>query len=155
MFELKELIESGLRKGKNAQDLLSIISDNIDNEENKLDMYENLYTQIHGHHLCDDFCSKFVDMMCNETEHGKKWTLDQTNEIARKIGVSFDDEYTQYEFWCVMHMMYYKYSEVLMESGMVDAALYGKMADAYFMAKFMPKGHLVTDFFFIERNKEK
>lgn len=151
MFELKELIETGLRKGKKAEDLLTIISANIDDDANKTEMYEDLYKQIHGYHLCDDFCVKFVEAMHNDSGSGKKWTLDQTNEIARKIGVSFDDEYTQYEFWCVMHMMYYNYSDVLNESGMIEPAIFGKMADAYFMVNYFPKGHLVDDFFFIER----
>lgn len=153
MFEIKELIETGLRKGTNAESILTIISNNIDNKVDSIDMYENLYHEIHGSHLCDDFCIKFVDMMYNDFERGKKWSIDQTNDIARKIGIAFDDEYSQYEFWCVMHMMYYKYSEVLKESGITDVSVFGKMADAYFVAPFMPKGHLVSDFFFIERNK--
>ena len=153
MFEIKELIETGLRKGSNAETILTIISNNIDKKVDTIDMYENLYHEIHGSHLCDDFCIKFVELMHNGLEKGKKWSIDQTNEIARKVGISFDDEYTQYEFWCVMHMMYYKYSEVLKESGITDVSVFGKMADAYFVAPFMPKGHLVSDFFFIERNK--
>jgi|GEM_PF-2112827 len=126
----------------------------IDKEKTKDEIFATLYKEIYANHLCDSLCCKMVEHMFKDNEKGKKWTIEQTNDIARKIGVTFSsstDDYTQYEFWCVMHMMYYDYSDVLRESGLVDPSVFGKLADAYLSDIDAPKGKLVNYFFFVHK----
>lgn len=144
-----------LNKVKDHSDyekLLILTASEIDKDKTKEEIFTMLYTEIYGDHLCDSLCCKMVEHMYKENEKGKKWTLEQTNDVARKIGVTFSgstDDYTQYEFWCVMHMMYYDYSDVLKESGIIDPSIFGKMADAYLSDIDAPKGKLVNYFFFV------
>lgn len=131
MFNVKELIDIGIRDGKDSSTLLSLLADSVDNEETKIEAFEHLYSEIYGNTLCDKFCCILVESMYNENEKGRKWTIEQTNDVARKIGVVFNDDYTQAEFNAAMNMMYYDYSIPLSESGITEPAIYGKMADAY------------------------
>ena len=158
MFDIKELIEIGLSDGKDPKKLLSIMAESIDDEDSKIEIFEHLYTDIYGHHLCNKFCMKMVEEMYNNTEKGQKWTVEQTNDLARKIGISFnnsDNDYSQYEFWCTVHMMYYDYSTSLEESGINanDISVFGKMADSYLDDIDSYPGKLVNYFFFLVNKK--
>lgn len=153
MFNIKELIETGIKDGKDTNLLLNILAESVENEENKIEAFEKIYYIIYKDKLCDRFCSKMVDAMFNENEKGRKWTIDETNNVARKIGVVFNDDYSQAEFNAVMHMMWYDYSIPLTESGITDLSVYGKMADAYLDDADSPKGRLVNHFFFVEKSK--
>ena len=158
MFKLHDLVAIGKAEGKNVDEMLEFIVSHLDKGEDSFEIYTELYKKIYKHHLCNTFCLRFVDEMYNSKEKGKKWTLDQTNDIARKIGISFsnnDDDYTQYEFYAVIHMMYYDYSEVFDEHGISnDVILYGKLADAYLDDIDSYKGKLVDYYFFVEKNKK-
>ena len=155
MFEIKDLITSGIADGKDKDKLLNILAESVDDEDSKIKTFEKLYHEVYEKKLCDTYCVKMVDGMHNGTESGKKWTLDQTNEIARKLGITFTpNTYSQYEFWATMHMQYYDYHKTLEESGITDAAVFGKMADDYLDDEDAPDGKLVNYFFFIEQNPE-
>lgn len=157
MFDIEELIERGINKGIDPYRMSKILAGAIEDNKDKIEIFECLYKEVYGNHLCDRYCMKLVECMNHNGEHGKKWTLDQTNDIARKIGISFnesEDDYTQYEFWTAMHMIYYDYGSVLAESGINDNLLVGKMADAYIDDEDSPKGKLVNKFFFVFKNKD-
>lgn len=151
MFNITDLVNHALAENKDISKLIPSLAYAIDNNKDKHEVFSELYEVVYGHHLSDKYCSMFVDQMYCEDGKGKKWTLDQTNDIARKIGISFtndDEDYTQYEFWCVMHMMYYDYHSVMVESGISEPAIYGKLADAYLSDPDAPQGKLVNYFFF-------
>lgn len=154
MFSITDLINHALAEDKDISKILPNLAYAIDSNKDKVEVFEELYEKIHGNHLCDKYCVMFVDQMYCESEKGKKWTLDQTNDVARKIGISFtndDDDYTQHEFWCTMHMMYYDYHGVMSESGMNEPSVYGKLADAYLSDPDAPNGKLVNYFFFNQK----
>ena len=156
MYEIKELILAGINDGKDKTKLLNILAESIDEENSKIKTFEKLYYEVYENKLCDSFCIKMVEEMHHDNESGKKWSIDQTNEIARKIGISFSsDSYSQYEFWAVMHMMYYDYHTSIEESGINEPSIYGKLADDYLDDEDSPKGKLVNYFFFVEQNKDK
>lgn len=154
-MDIKKLIENGIDDGVNEKKLLLLLADCINSECTKLESFERIYKEVYGSTLCDTFCIKLVDGMFDRDGKGKRWTLDQTNDIARKLGISFsDNEYTQYEFWAAMHMMYYDYSLSLVESNVTDPIIYGKLADNYLDDMDAPKGKLANYFFFVEKAKE-
>lgn len=157
MFVIKELIESAKQKGIDSNKILTILTNDIDEKKTHMETFEHIYKEIHGLHLCDKYCIKMVDDMFNEVEKGQKWTIEQTNEIARKINITFSsspNDYTQHEFWATMHMMYYDYNSSLKESGIEDINLFGKMADSYLDDPDAPSGKLMNYFFFLQKNKE-
>lgn len=152
---IKELITVGINDGKDRNKLLNILTESIDCEDSKIKTFEKIYDEIYGNTLCDNFCIKLVENMSNDTEKGVKWTIDQTNDIARKIGISFgrnDDSYTEHEFWAAMHHEYYLHKESLEESGLSEPTIFGKFADDYLDSQ---KGILKATFFFVENQKDK
>ena len=154
-MDIKKLIEKGLSDGVSEKKLAHLLAECIDAGCTKLETFESIYKEVYGTTLCDSFCIKLVDGMYDRDGRGKRWTLDQTNDIARKLGISFsDNEYTQYEFWATMHMMYYDYSLSLVESNVTDPIIYGKLADNYLDDMDAPKGKLANYFFFVEKAKE-
>ncbi len=159
MLNIKNLIETGIQDGKDQQKMLKILAENIECGHSKTDAFEKLYKEIYGNHLCDNFCKEMVNNMHNANGRGEKWTISETNEAARKVDIIFstkEDDYTEYEFYTVMHMMYYDYSNVFGESNVnAEPVLYAKLADAYLADEDAPAGKLSSYFFFIKKSIEK
>lgn len=155
-FNLKHLIESGIKDGKNTEKILHILADKIDSDNSKIEIFEELYKEIYGKHLCDSFCVELVKNLKNNSENGQKWTLEETNETARKVDITFsgkEEDYTNYEFWAAMHKMYYQYGTVFAESHIeADAILYAKMADTYLTDCRGFTGELTDSFFFTAKH---
>lgn len=158
-FNLKQLIETGIKDGKNTEKMLHILADKIDSEGTKAEIFEELYADVYGSHLCDNFCVEMVEQMKHGEECGQKWTLEETNAAARKVDITFsgkEEDYTEREFWAAMHMMYYDYATVLAESHVeADTVLFAKLADAYLADEDAPAGKLANHFFFVEKALEK
>lgn len=159
MLSIKHLVEAGMKDGKDTQKMLGILAEDIDCGHSKTDTYEKLYEEVYGHHLCEKFCKEMVANMHSANGKGEKWTIAETNEAARKVDITFsskDDDYTEYEFWTAMHMMYHDYANVFAESKIeADPVLYAKLADAYLADEDAPKGKLSSYFFFVKKSLEK
>lgn len=158
-LNLKKLIETSIKDEKNSEKILKIIASKIDMEDSRTELFEELYTNIYGTHLCDDFCIDLVNLMHHDSEKGQKWTLEETNEIAKKVDISFsgkEEDYTEREFWAAMHMMYYDYKNVFLESHIeIEPVLFAKLADSYLADEDAPLGKLSNYFFFLIKNIEK
>lgn len=158
-LNIKKLIEAGIKDGKDTEKMLQTVATKIDSENSRVEIFEGLYKDIYGNHLCDDFCVEMVAHMKHGNEGGQKWTLEETNSAARKVDITFsgkEEDYTEREFWAAMHMMYYDYGNVLTESGVqADASLYAKLADAYLADEDAPEGKLSDYFFFTMKHLEK
>lgn len=151
-FNLKHLIESGIKDGKDTEKMLHILAEKIDSDNSKIEIFEELYSDVYGKHLCDNFCMELVEHLTNGTETGQKWTIAEVGEAARKADITFsgkEEDYTKYEFWAAMHKMYYKYGTVFTESHIeTDLVFYAKLADAYLTDNGVYTGEL-TDYFFL------
>lgn len=154
-LNIKELIEHGIEKGIDNKKMLMTLAKSTSGEMDPITAYMLLYEDVYGKTLCPKFCNWLVEHMNNGAEHGRKWTIEQTNELARKNSIEFGDDYTDSEFNTVVHMMYYDYSSDIKESGISSDNIYGKMADSYFTDPDAPKGKLVNHFFFVIRDIEK
>lgn len=158
MLELKQLIETGIKDGKDSKKMLQIISNNFNGFNVPIELFEDLYKEVYGCHLSDFLCEKMVHSMTHNGIKGEKWSIEQTNDVARKVGISFstsDNDYSCYEFWATMHMMYYDYGHILEEQGInADAILFAKLADAYLDDEDSYPGKLVNYFFFLEKNRK-
>ena len=148
-FELYDLIDYGINENVSPKDMLMILAKANKCGWGEFETYRKLYTHIYGHTLCKRMCAEFTEHMRNESEAGWKWTIEQTNELARKNNISFGNDYTEYEFNTVVHMMYYDYSKDMKESGITNENIYAKMADSYLTDIDAPKGKLVDYFFFV------
>lgn len=79
-------------------------------KETNEDLYDeleiHLYKEIYGCHFSDWMLESAVKHMINEDgTTGAHWTIDQTNNVARQIGIPFD-KYNEYDWNYAMNMMY-------------------------------------------------
>lgn len=159
MYDMKELIEKGINDGKDSKKILMMIAEEMKAGKGHDEIYEKVYSEIYGNHLCDRFCAKMVESMYNAAgEKGCKYTLDQVKESARRVGITFsgtDEDYTESEMWAATNMMYYDYGHILKENGVTpDVNLFVNMADSYLDDIDGPHGKLADYFFFIMKHKE-
>lgn len=90
-----------------ATDALTMIKETNDALYEKLEMY--LYKQMYGCHFTDWLLEKATgDFMNEDGTKGPHWTLEQTNQVARQNGVSFE-HFNEYDWNYVMNMMYSDY----------------------------------------------
>lgn len=145
MLSVSELINHALAENVDLAKIIPIITTAIDNGTDKKKVFMLLYDKIHGNHLCSKYCVILVEQMYHNKEKGKKWTLDQTDMIADKLNISFND-YSRYEFWCVVHLMYYKFNKLFNQVELSCPEIYGKLADK-FLSNPKTQGKLVNYFF--------
>lgn len=74
------------------------------------DLYEkiehDLYKSVYGCHFTDWLLEEAVNKMVNEDgSTGPHWKLNQTNQVAKSLGVDFS-RYNEYDFNYVMNMLY-------------------------------------------------
>lgn len=79
---------------------------------------------IQGKHLSEEILEKAIEGM-DFVDDTSPWTLTQTNEVAKSIGIDFDDvKYNQYDFNFMMNW----YLSDMAEIWGSDATKYGKYA---------------------------
>lgn len=96
------------------------------------DLYESLewhlYCQIYGCHFSDFLLEKALnDMINSDGTTGKHWTLEQTDQCAKQLGVTFIN-YNRYDWCYVMNMKFSDESSVL---GISDTMMYAKLAKLF------------------------
>lgn len=157
MFDIKELIETGINDGIDEKKMLMILARELKEDSDFSDVYETLYKEIYGSHLCEKFCKKLVEGMYNSAgEKGCKFSLDQVIDSARRVGITFsgsEEDYTEHELWVAANMMYYDYGSDIKEAGLPpEINLFVSMADSYLDDIDAPKGKLMDYFFFVMNN---
>lgn len=91
--------------------------------------FSELYDYVFGDTLCKDECEAWVEDMYSDhiTSRGQKWTVNETDDIAKRLEINFE-EYTRYEFWAMIHALFYDYSWI--NSILADPIILAKMADS-------------------------
>lgn len=111
--------------------IMKILSDGIKNKTNEECICEEVYRECYGDMLIPELCEELVTEMSNAERSGKIWSIDDTNNVAKKLDIKFDEKpYTPEEFNTVMTMEYYEHSIPLKKSGVnLEPAGWGRMAD--------------------------
>lgn len=130
---LSHVTESQLREF--AVDTLSMVKETNRRLYDALEWH--LYHQIYGCHFSDFLLEKALNTMVNtDNTKGSHWTLEQTNQLARQLGIAFKD-YNQYDFCYTINMLYSDYYNTL---NTTDSSMYGKLAKAFLEDKDAPEG---------------
>lgn len=129
---IKEATEEQLREF--ITDAISMI------KETNHDLYEtlekHLYKELYGTHFNDWMLEKALKSMINEDgSNGGHWSIEQTNSVARQLGITFD-KYNEYDFNYVMNMIYSDYYGVVQN----DPSVYGKLARKFLEDKDAKEG---------------
>ena len=108
-----------------VDDALGMIKGTNEDLYDELELH--LYKEIYGCHFCDWLLEKAVSKMVNEDgTTGGHWSVEQTNSVAKSLGVSFMD-FNEYDWNYAMNMMYSDYYGAVSN----DASTYGKMAKKF------------------------
>ena len=109
-------------------------------KETHHDIYEDLemylYKEIYGKHFSDWLLEKATKNMINEDgTHGPHWTIEQTNSVARNLGITFK-EYNEYDWNYTMNMIYSDYYGAVAD----DVTAYSKLAKSFLHDKDAKEG---------------
>lgn len=100
------------------------------------DLEMHLYKEMYGCHFSDWMLEKALSKMLNKDgSTGGHWSVDQTNSVAKNLGVMFND-YNEYDWSYVMNMMYSDHYGSIPN----DSATYGKLAKDFLEDKDAPYG---------------
>lgn len=95
-----------------------------------------LYVEVYGEHLNESMAHKWVDNMANKDgSMGAHWSIDETTQVAKQIGVPFDD-FNNYEWYAIMNMMFSDYYGSVSS----DTMTYAKLAKDWLMDKDVSPG---------------
>lgn len=123
---------------KQLRDYLSEILSKLKDFDKE--MYEELewdfYKELYGCHFNEWLLEDATSHMVNEDgSRGPHWRVEQTNSVAKSLGVSFID-FNEYDFNYVMNMLYSDFYGCINS----DTSTCGKMAKAFLEDKDAPKG---------------
>lgn len=122
--QLKEFIDNAM----------SMLKETNPNTYEELEIY--LYKEIYGKHFNDWLLEKALKEMKNEDgSTGGHWALEDTNSVAKSLGISFDS-FNEYDWNYVMNMMYSDYYGAVSN----DTPSYAKLAKKFLMDKDAKEG---------------
>lgn len=129
---IKEATNDQLREF--ADDALGMLKETNPETYETLELH--LYKEIYGCHFNPWMLECATKNMINEDgTTGPHWTVEQTNSVAKNIGVMYSN-YNEYDWNYVMNMLYSDYYGL----GNADATFYGKMAKKFLEDKDGPEG---------------
>ena len=129
---IKEATDEQLREFIN--DAMSMI------KETNYDLYEDLeiylYKELYGCHFNDWMLEKATKMMINEDGTiGAHWNLEQTNNVARQLGIDFTT-FNEYDWNYTMNMIYSDYYGAVQN----DTTIYARLAKKFLDDKDAKEG---------------
>lgn len=100
------------------------------------DIMDKIYVAINGYHFNKEKLDDCYKTMINDDgSKAPKWTVEETNSVARNNGISFKN-FNEYDWNYVMNMIYSDYCEVLGD----NVTSYVKMANKFLHDKDAPDG---------------
>lgn len=115
-------------------DAISMIKETNYDLYEKLEMY--LYKEIYGCHFNEWMLEKATSKMINEDgTNGAHWTLEQTNNVAKQLGINFMN-YNEYDWNYTMNMIYSDYYGAVAN----DTNVYAKMSRKFLEDKDAKEG---------------
>lgn len=100
------------------------------------DIKNDIYVLMHGYHFNEEMLECAYDHMINDDgTKAPKWTLEQTTQVAKSNGITFD-HFNEYDWNYVMNMMYSDYSSIFAD----NLTYYLKLSTKFLMDKDAPKG---------------
>ena len=129
---IKDATEEQLRDF--VSDAITMIKETNYDLYEKLEMY--LYKEIYGCHFNEWMLEKATKSLINEDgTTGAHWTLEQTNNVAKQLGINFMD-FNEYDWNYVMNMIYSDYYGSVTN----DTNTYAKMSRKFLEDKDAKEG---------------
>lgn len=108
----------------------------VEHPDRYQDIKTNLYILVNGYHFDEDTLNDiYEDMVNDDGSRVPKWSVEETNSVARSNGISFRD-FNEYDWNYAMNMIYSDYCEVLGD----NVTSYVRMAHKFLNDKDAPDG---------------
>lgn len=110
--ELMDVVQSDPKIDKEAvyKKWLKIYDKYITNYPEICDeLFGEMYTVVFGNHFSEAIATKAVSGMINEDgTKGANWTVDQTTQLAKRAGITFD-KFNEWDWYYTLNMVYSDY----------------------------------------------
>lgn len=146
-MEVSKIIENILDcENADRKKIIKILSKGIELKCDEKEVCETLYRECYGDTLIPEMCEELISKMNNIERSGSIWTIEDTNNVAKKLDIIFEAKpYTPEEFRAAMTMEYYEHNIPLKKSGVsLEPTGWGRMAD-YTLTKCPSK---LVDYYF-------
>ena len=109
-MELSTLISDIKKEDKMSNDdIVKYLITSIEEEADTGCICKNLYQQAFGEHLTEFICRDWVRHMDvtdgSERQDGEKWNVNQTTELAQRMGVTWD-KMSKWEWYACVNAWY-------------------------------------------------
>lgn len=95
-----------------------------------------LYVEVYGEHLNEGMATEWVANMVNKDgTTGAHWSIDETTQVAKQIGVPFES-FNKYEWFAVLNMLYSDYYGSISS----DTTTYAKLAKDWLLDRDVAEG---------------
>lgn len=131
--KFRELVDASSKDPKTMEEIteiLDVMLTDMEVEHPKLywETINDIYVLVKGM-IFDEQTAKYA-VSCFDNEDGTKgehWTLTDTTSVANSVGVVFDKDITQYDWYFVMNMMYSDFYKVFGS----DTNMYAQISKAW------------------------
>jgi len=158
IIDIEELAEDAMKEeGVDRKKVMAILAKGLRHKLSEIDIYEEIYREVYGDELTPEKCDQLINMLYQGDEHGAKWSLVDTNSVASKLDINFNEKfYTPEMYRAAMHIKYYDNACPLKKSGKeMSPTDWGRMGDFYFTADDEEESCLVDYYFQKMRNALK
>ena len=92
MLDIEVLAEDAMREdGVDRKKVMAILAKGLRNKMPEIDVYEEVYREVYGDELTPEKCDELIACLHQGEEHGAKWSLGDTNGVASKLDIRFDE----------------------------------------------------------------
>lgn len=107
---IQDAIDKGIPHGEIMEHMIDALAEFPQHAQDEI--YDKFYCAVYGKTLSREIAQEWVHSMSvtdkSERETGEKWTVEDCEEVARKIGIEFK-RFNKYEWYAVMNMCYSDY----------------------------------------------
>lgn len=145
MTDLSELITEVKREGKvSTEGLLMMMSEALQNGDDPMCVYKDIYKKAYGEHLSEKLCKDWVENMT----YGQHWTCEQTSDVGQRMGINWNT-LSKYEWYSVMNAAYSDFKSVGTEYQIEeDPDFYAGLAKAFWIEDDDVKGKTPFSYYF-------
>ena len=152
-MELNDLILEIKKDQKISTDeIISMLTEAIENEEDSVCTYKVLYKKAYGEHLTPSTCKEWVARLDvtdgSSRTNGEKWTVEQASDLGQRMGINWN-YMTKNEWYAALNVFYSDFFRTANKYQIQDEAeFYADLAVDYFVNDSDGKNKTVFCYYF-------
>lgn len=132
-MKVRDLFTESMKRDKEFQDkFLQVFEDTLGHDVME-NTFGELYLSLFGSHFIEETAREAVEGMYSAKSKGECYTKAQTDEVAKKLGLTFNN-YNDWDWYYTVNMVASDYSDIL------EPSSYAKFAKAWLEDADVPSG---------------